>query len=151
MGAVSESTGPWPAGAEPNRSSARPQPPPEQQRQHHVMAGAQRAGAALRLPRPPPPAGTAGAVPTVPRGAARSAPLRHGGGRRSWRSSATATATRRRPAPHPLSPAHPSGSSMSGGSGGGSSAPGRFADYFVICGLDTETGLEPDELSGEWP
>uniref|UniRef100_A0A672UXF1 DENN domain containing 5A n=1 Tax=Strigops habroptila TaxID=2489341 RepID=A0A672UXF1_STRHB len=35
--------------------------------------------------------------------------------------------------------------------GGGSSAPGRFADYFVICGLDTETGLEPDELSGEWP
>lgn len=36
-------------------------------------------------------------------------------------------------------------------SGGGSSAPGRFADYFVICGLDTETGLEPDELSGEWP
>ncbi|KAM4667203.1 DENN domain-containing protein 5A isoform 12-T12 [Amazona ochrocephala] len=36
---------------------------------------------------------------------------------------------------------------MSGGSGGGSSAPGRFADYFVICGLDTETGLEPDELS----
>uniref|UniRef100_A0A8B9FAT0 DENN domain-containing protein 5A n=1 Tax=Amazona collaria TaxID=241587 RepID=A0A8B9FAT0_9PSIT len=34
-----------------------------------------------------------------------------------------------------------------GGSGGGSSAPGRFADYFVICGLDTETGLEPDELS----
>ncbi|KAM9555970.1 DENN domain-containing protein 5A isoform 8-T8 [Guaruba guarouba] len=36
---------------------------------------------------------------------------------------------------------------MSGGGGGGSSAPGRFADYFVICGLDTETGLEPDELS----
>ncbi|XP_075283141.1 DENN domain-containing protein 5A isoform X8 [Opisthocomus hoazin] len=32
-------------------------------------------------------------------------------------------------------------------SGGSSSAPGRFADYFVICGLDTETGLEPDELS----
>ncbi|XP_060694898.1 DENN domain-containing protein 5A isoform X3 [Hemiscyllium ocellatum] len=23
----------------------------------------------------------------------------------------------------------------------------RFADYFVICGLDVETGLEPDELS----
>lgn len=37
---------------------------------------------------------------------------------------------------------------MSGGGGGGS-APSRFADYFVICGLDTETGLEPDELSGE--
>ncbi|XP_073401278.1 DENN domain-containing protein 5A isoform X1 [Dendrobates tinctorius] len=35
---------------------------------------------------------------------------------------------------------------MSGG-GGSSAAPGRFADYFVICGLDTDTGLEPDELS----
>ncbi|XP_061739059.1 DENN domain-containing protein 5A isoform X3 [Nerophis ophidion] len=23
----------------------------------------------------------------------------------------------------------------------------RFADYFVVCGLDTESGLEPDELS----
>uniref|UniRef100_A0A8C6V702 DENN domain containing 5A n=1 Tax=Naja naja TaxID=35670 RepID=A0A8C6V702_NAJNA len=44
------------------------------------------------------------------------------------------------------------GGSDGGGGGGGSSspsAPGRFADYFVICGLDTETGLEPDELSGE--
>uniref|UniRef100_UPI00358FF0A7 DENN domain-containing protein 5A-like isoform X2 n=1 Tax=Myxine glutinosa TaxID=7769 RepID=UPI00358FF0A7 len=26
---------------------------------------------------------------------------------------------------------------------------GRFVDYFVTCGLDTVTGLEPDELSGE--
>lgn len=43
-------------------------------------------------------------------------------------------------------PARPG--AMSGGGGGGS-APSRFADYFVICGLDTETGLEPDELSGE--
>ncbi|KAM9301660.1 DENN domain-containing protein 5A [Gastrophryne carolinensis] len=34
-------------------------------------------------------------------------------------------------------------------SGGSSSLPGRFADYFVICGLDTRTGLEPDQLSGE--
>ncbi|KAE8606100.1 hypothetical protein XENTR_v10010596 [Xenopus tropicalis] len=40
-------------------------------------------------------------------------------------------------------------STMSGGGGGSSAAPGRFADYFVICGLDTGTGLEPDELSGE--
>ncbi|XP_061318934.1 DENN domain-containing protein 5A isoform X7 [Pezoporus flaviventris] len=40
-----------------------------------------------------------------------------------------------------------SGGGGSGGGGGSSSAPGRFADYFVICGLDTETGLEPDELS----
>ncbi|XP_069479776.1 DENN domain-containing protein 5A isoform X4 [Ambystoma mexicanum] len=36
-----------------------------------------------------------------------------------------------------------------GGGGGGNTAPARFADYFVICGLDTDTGLEPDELSGE--
>ncbi|XP_004470313.1 DENN domain-containing protein 5A isoform X1 [Dasypus novemcinctus] len=36
---------------------------------------------------------------------------------------------------------------MSSGGGGGGLAPSRFADYFVICGLDTETGLEPDELS----
>uniref|UniRef100_A0A8C6C4H6 DENN domain containing 5A n=1 Tax=Monodon monoceros TaxID=40151 RepID=A0A8C6C4H6_MONMO len=36
---------------------------------------------------------------------------------------------------------------LSAGGGGGGSAPSRFADYFVICGLDTETGLEPDELS----
>ncbi|XP_043915047.1 DENN domain-containing protein 5A isoform X2 [Protopterus annectens] len=28
-----------------------------------------------------------------------------------------------------------------------SAAPCRFADYFVISGLDTESGLEPDELS----
>ncbi|KAJ1177333.1 hypothetical protein NDU88_002592 [Pleurodeles waltl] len=34
-----------------------------------------------------------------------------------------------------------------GGGGGGNIAPGRFADYFVISGLDTDTGLEPDELS----
>ncbi|XP_028916365.1 DENN domain-containing protein 5A isoform X1 [Ornithorhynchus anatinus] len=34
-----------------------------------------------------------------------------------------------------------------GGGGSSSSAPSRFADYFVICGLDTDTGLEPDELS----
>ncbi|KAM9845814.1 LOW QUALITY PROTEIN: DENN domain-containing protein 5B [Aulostomus maculatus] len=28
-------------------------------------------------------------------------------------------------------------------------APCRFAHYFVICGIDTETGLEPDGLAGE--
>ncbi|XP_023809225.1 DENN domain-containing protein 5A isoform X4 [Oryzias latipes] len=32
---------------------------------------------------------------------------------------------------------------------GFSSGSSRFADYFVICGLDTDSGLEPDELSGE--
>lgn len=32
---------------------------------------------------------------------------------------------------------------------GFSSSSCRFADYFVVCGLDTESGLEPDELSGK--
>lgn len=32
---------------------------------------------------------------------------------------------------------------------GFSSSSCRFADYFVTCGLDTESGLEPDELSGK--
>lgn len=27
--------------------------------------------------------------------------------------------------------------------------PGRFADYFVICGLDRDSGLEPDKYFGE--
>uniref|UniRef100_A0A673JZ53 DENN domain-containing protein 5B n=1 Tax=Sinocyclocheilus rhinocerous TaxID=307959 RepID=A0A673JZ53_9TELE len=31
-------------------------------------------------------------------------------------------------------------------SGSGSAAPCRFAHYFVICGIDNETGLEPDAL-----
>uniref|UniRef100_A0A8C7GMZ4 DENN/MADD domain containing 5B n=1 Tax=Oncorhynchus kisutch TaxID=8019 RepID=A0A8C7GMZ4_ONCKI len=31
----------------------------------------------------------------------------------------------------------------------GFTAPCRFAHYFVICGIDTETGLEPDELQNE--
>lgn len=26
--------------------------------------------------------------------------------------------------------------------------PSRFADYFVVCGLDVKSGLEPDQLSG---
>lgn len=26
----------------------------------------------------------------------------------------------------------------------------RFADYFVICGLDFNTGLEPDRFSGNF-
>ncbi|XP_051801253.1 DENN domain-containing protein 5B isoform X3 [Acanthochromis polyacanthus] len=38
---------------------------------------------------------------------------------------------------------------MSGSSAGSGAAPCRFAHYFVICGIDTETGLEPDELAGE--
>ena len=25
----------------------------------------------------------------------------------------------------------------------------RFTDYFVVCGLDVEAGLEPDQLSGK--
>ncbi|XP_049423011.1 DENN domain-containing protein 5B-like isoform X2 [Epinephelus fuscoguttatus] len=38
---------------------------------------------------------------------------------------------------------------MSGSSVVSGAAPCRFAHYFVICGIDTETGLEPDELAGE--
>lgn len=26
----------------------------------------------------------------------------------------------------------------------------RFADYFVICGLDIDSGLEPDRLCGKF-
>uniref|UniRef100_A0A8C5HGE0 DENN domain-containing protein 5B-like n=1 Tax=Gouania willdenowi TaxID=441366 RepID=A0A8C5HGE0_GOUWI len=37
---------------------------------------------------------------------------------------------------------------MSAGSAGSAAAPCRFAHYFVICGIDTETGLEPDQLAG---
>ncbi|XP_075932257.1 DENN domain-containing protein 5B-like isoform X2 [Anarhichas minor] len=38
---------------------------------------------------------------------------------------------------------------MSGSSAVSAAAPCRFAHYFAICGIDTETGLEPDELAGE--
>jgi hypothetical protein len=30
-----------------------------------------------------------------------------------------------------------------------SSGTDRFADYFVICGLDLSSGLEPDRFAGE--
>jgi len=105
-------------------------------------AQAQHCGSSAWAALPPPSRNSWGLYPQCR--AALPTPLYHGGGGRSWLSGAA----RRHLAPHPLSLTHPSGSSMSGGS---SSAPGRFADYFVICGLDTETGLEPDELSGEWP
>ncbi|XP_062300122.1 DENN domain-containing protein 5B-like isoform X3 [Scomber scombrus] len=36
---------------------------------------------------------------------------------------------------------------MSGSSSVSGAAPCRFAHYFAICGIDTETGLEPDELA----
>uniref|UniRef100_A0A672MZL9 DENN domain-containing protein 5B n=1 Tax=Sinocyclocheilus grahami TaxID=75366 RepID=A0A672MZL9_SINGR len=36
-----------------------------------------------------------------------------------------------------------------GGGHGSGSAPCRFAHYFVICGIDNETGLEPDALAGK--
>ncbi|CAJ1055757.1 DENN domain-containing protein 5B isoform X3 [Xyrichtys novacula] len=38
---------------------------------------------------------------------------------------------------------------MSGSSAGSGAAPCRLVHYFVICGIDTETGLEPDQLAGE--
>ncbi|XP_028909313.1 DENN domain-containing protein 5B isoform X2 [Ornithorhynchus anatinus] len=39
--------------------------------------------------------------------------------------------------------------SGSGPGAGPGSAPCRFAHYFVLCGLDADSGLEPDELAGE--
>lgn len=38
--------------------------------------------------------------------------------------------------------------SMSVSAPGTGAAPCRFAHYFVTCGIDVETGLEPDELAG---
>ncbi|XP_046890996.1 DENN domain-containing protein 5B-like isoform X2 [Hypomesus transpacificus] len=38
---------------------------------------------------------------------------------------------------------------MSAVTSGLGTASCRFAHYFVVCGIDTETGLEPDELSAE--
>uniref|UniRef100_A0A8C1IL45 DENN/MADD domain containing 5B n=1 Tax=Cyprinus carpio TaxID=7962 RepID=A0A8C1IL45_CYPCA len=42
---------------------------------------------------------------------------------------------------------------MSANMSGSGSAPCRFAHYFVICGIDNETGLEPDALAAlyQWP
>ncbi|XP_073644970.1 DENN domain-containing protein 5B isoform X7 [Tursiops truncatus] len=43
-----------------------------------------------------------------------------------------------------------SGSGAAPGPGSGSSpAACRFAHYFVLCGIDADSGLEPDELAGE--
>ncbi|TMS05866.1 DENN domain-containing protein 5B [Larimichthys crocea] len=38
---------------------------------------------------------------------------------------------------------------MSGSAAATGSASCRFAHYFVVCGVDTETGLEPDDGAGE--
>lgn len=37
---------------------------------------------------------------------------------------------------------------MSGTAAASGSASCRFAHYFVVCGLDAETGLEPDDGAG---
>nr|XP_035955430.1 DENN domain-containing protein 5B isoform X2 [Halichoerus grypus] len=43
-----------------------------------------------------------------------------------------------------------SGAAPGSGSGSGSSPTAcRFAHYFVLCGIDADSGLEPDELAGE--
>ncbi|XP_007502592.2 DENN domain-containing protein 5B isoform X2 [Monodelphis domestica] len=39
--------------------------------------------------------------------------------------------------------------SGSGAAPGPGPAPSRFAHYFVLCGIDSDSGLEPDELAGE--
>lgn len=40
---------------------------------------------------------------------------------------------------------------MSGSAAATGSASCRFAHYFVVCGVDSETGLEPDDGAGRWP
>ncbi|KAG8512277.1 DENN domain-containing protein 5B [Galemys pyrenaicus] len=43
-----------------------------------------------------------------------------------------------------------SGGCAGPGPGSGSSpAAFRFAHYFVLCGIDADSGLEPDELAGK--
>lgn len=43
-----------------------------------------------------------------------------------------------------------SGSGAAPGPASGSSpAACRFAHYFVLCGIDADSGLEPDELAGK--
>lgn len=46
-----------------------------------------------------------------------------------------------------------SGAGMSGSGAapgpGSSQAACRFAHYFVLCGIDADSGLEPDELAGK--
>lgn len=39
--------------------------------------------------------------------------------------------------------------SNNGNGSNNSSMISRFADYFVICGLDLDTGLEPDRFAGK--
>lgn len=48
--------------------------------------------------------------------------------------------------------ANPEKMNMSLGIGarGSEQHPLRFADYFVICGLDKDSGLEPDKYFGEF-
>lgn len=49
-------------------------------------------------------------------------------------------------------PVNDTSSAGAGGRGhlGSPSRLNRFADYFAICGLDLDTGLEPDRFSGEY-
>lgn len=51
---------------------------------------------------------------------------------------------------HPLKEGSPTlnASTMIGTTAAAGSASCRFARYFVVCGLDTETGLEPDDGAG---
>lgn len=76
--------------------------------------------------------------------------LRPARSRRGW-----GPARRDRPAGAPPRRAVlPQGAAAAGGmSGSGAPGPGaapcRFAHYFVLCGIDAESGLEPDELAGE--
>lgn len=81
----------------------------------------------------------------MPAGAAQRPPPALGALRRGW------GVARREPAALPQG----AGAAAAGMSGSGAPGPGaapcRFAHYFVLCGIDAESGLEPDELAGERP
>lgn len=108
----------------------------------------------LRLSPLPPPAlqltaGPPGARP--PAGAVARYPLRPARHRRGW----GAVRRDRLAGAPPCRAALPQGAAAAAGGMSGSGAPGpgaapcRFAHYFVLCGIDAESGLEPDELAGE--
>lgn len=109
-------------------------------------AGADRQRSAARCPplSADSGAGVAAAArcPPEPPSALRAAP---GARRQRWR------AAHREPAALPQG----AGAAAVGMSGSGAPGPGaapcRFAHYFVLCGIDAESGLEPDELAGERP
>ncbi|KAJ6665206.1 hypothetical protein lerEdw1_004255, partial [Lerista edwardsae] len=107
---------------------------------------------------PPPAALTEPPLCALRRGEAASpAVLRHGRGAAvaALRALGEAPWLRRPRRACPTKSERPLASGAGGMSGsaappgpGSGSAPCRFAHYFVLCGIDADSGLEPDELAG---